>query len=154
MPSVGTAVHACIAMAFADRRHKVTESDVVRILKGQGVEAFLTATAVLDQVQALFDWIAQRWGMVDACAEYPVQQVLENGQVVLGRIDLLLNTHDGWVVIDHKSAPLAENRWHDLATEHAGQLRVYGRGVEMATGRKVIEHWLFLPVAGGAVRVQ
>lgn len=154
MRSVGTAVHACIAMAFADRRQKITEPDVVRILKGQGVEASLAATAVLDQVQALLDWIAQRWGMVDACAEYPVQQVLENGQVMLGRIDLLLNTTDGWVVVDHKSAPLDEDRWHDLAAEHAAQLRAYGRGVEAATGRKVIEHWLFLPVAGGAVRVR
>jgi ATP-dependent exoDNAse (exonuclease V) beta subunit len=79
--------------------------------------------------------------------------VLENGQVVRGRIDLLLNTKDGWVVVDHKSAPLAEDRWHNLAAEHAGQLYAYGRGVEAVTGRKVIEYWLFLPVAGGAVRV-
>lgn len=86
-------------------------------------------------------------------AEYPVQQLLTSGQVLNGRIDLLLDTKDGWVLIDHKSNPSPEAQWQRLAEEHAGQLDAYARAIEAASGRPVKEAWLFLPTAAGAVRV-
>ena len=86
-------------------------------------------------------------------AEYPVQQLLDSGQVLNGRIDLLLESNDGWVLIDHKSNPAPETHWGRLAEEHAGQLEAYAEAIEVASARPVIAAWLFLPVAAGAIQV-
>ena len=53
----------------------------------------------------------------------------------------------------HKSSPLPPNQWQRLADTYAGQLGAYAMAIEQATGRQVCEHWLFLPVAGGAAGI-
>ena len=153
MSILGTAIHACFALAFADTSKEITHEAIERILNGYGVSEQVSASGVLKQVQALFGWIEARWGTVEAYAEYPVQAVLPNGQITQGRIDLLLRTTKGWILIDHKSSPLGAEHWEKLAKEYAAQMASYGQGVSMATGVDVIEYWLFLPVSGGAVRL-
>ena len=153
MSVLGAAIHACIALAFADRERGLTQEEIERILVGYGVSEQIPASGVLAQVQAFETWIRGRWGEVEAFAEYPVQAVLPNGQVLQGRIDLLLKTASGWVLIDHKSSPLGAEHWEEMAMEYASQLALYARGVALATGSDVVEHWLFLPVSGGGVRL-
>jgi len=66
---------------------------------------------------------------------------------------LLLETDNGLILIDHKSSQRSPDHWEKLATEHGAQMAAYAQGVEQASGRKVTEHWLFLPVAGGALSI-
>ena len=113
----------------------------------------VNASQVIAQQLALHAWIESCWPKAKAMAEYPVQQLLGSGQVLNGRIDLLLDTKDGWVLIDHKSNPAPEAQWERLAEEHAGQLDAYAQAIEAASGRPVIAAWLFLPVAAGAIQV-
>lgn len=153
MSVLGTAIHACIALAFADRKRGIAHEEIERILAGHGVSEQISASGVLAQVQALDAWISERWGEVEAFAEYPVQAVLPNGQVLQGRIDLLLKTNSGWVLIDHKSSPLGAEHWEEIAMEYASQLALYAQGVGLASGNEVGENWIFLPVSGGAVRL-
>lgn len=70
-----------------------------------------------------------------------------------GRIDLLLEVPDGWVVLDHKANPASRDKWKDVASEHSGQLAIYADALVRATGRSVTETWLVLPVAAGAVQI-
>ncbi len=63
-------------------------------------------------------------------------------QRVSGRIDLLLDGPDGYVVIDHKTFPGAVDQWTDRAIAHAPQLALYGRLVEAATGRPVVGYFV------------
>jgi ATP-dependent exoDNAse (exonuclease V) beta subunit len=154
MGALGNAVHACMAAAFCDPRQPLAAKEVERILSAYGVADCVLADNVLRQVTALLDWISRRWPNAVALAEYPVQCVLESGQVLNGRIDLLLDTGDGWVLIDHKSTQLAAEHWEQLASDYGAQLKAYGDAIRLATGRKVRESWLFLPVAGGAVRLE
>lgn len=153
MSVLGTAIHACIALAFADRKRGLTHEEIEGILAGHGVSEQISASGVLAQVKALDAWIRERWGEVEAFAEYPVQAIMPNGQVLQGRIDLLLKTASGWVLIDHKSSPLGAEHWEKMAMEFASQLALYARGVELASGSDVVEHWLFLPVSGSGVRL-
>jgi len=69
-----------------------------------------------------------------------------------GRIDLLLKTSTGLVLIDHKSSPFGVEQWEHLASEYASQMAMYARAISAATGDYVAEYWLFLPVSGGGVR--
>jgi len=63
-----------------------------------------------------------------------------------GWIDLLVETADGYVIIDHKSYPGTDNE--ERVKEYAPQLRAYKEAVEKATGKPVIELLLHLPVSG------
>lgn len=151
MGALGNAIHACMAVAFCDPRQPLAVEEVERILSAYGVADCVLADNVLRQVTALLDWISRRWPNAVALAEYPVQCVLESGQVLNGRIDLLLDTGDGWVLIDHKSTQLAAEHWDQLASDYGAQLEAYRDAIVLASNRPVRESWLYLPVAGGAV---
>lgn len=151
MGVLGSAIHACIGVSFVDPTVPLAEDEVQAVLDRFSVRTYLTAGAVLRQVQALQAWINKRWPDAVPHAEIPAQSLLPTGQILNGRIDLLLETPQGWVVIDHKSTQLASSHWDQLAAEHGAQLEAYANAVERATGQRVLERWLFLPVAGGAV---
>ena len=113
----------------------------------------ISPEAVHRQIQALHGCINQNWPGCKPLAEVPVKVVLPNGQIMNGRIDLLLDTPKGWVLLDHKSSPLGADKWNDLASAYAGQLAAYAQAIELSSGRKVLERWLFLPVAGELVAI-
>ncbi|MGY2361254.1 UvrD-helicase domain-containing protein [Pseudomonas azotoformans] len=153
MSALGTAIHASLCLSFTDPNFPLTLDEVQDLLQSHAVHEHVNASQVIAQQLALHAWIESHWPAAKAMAEYPVQQLLRSGQVLNGRIDLLLDTKDGWVLIDHKSNPAPEAQWERLAEEHAGQLDAYAQAIEAASGRPVIAAWLFLPVAAGAIQV-
>jgi ATP-dependent exoDNAse (exonuclease V) beta subunit len=153
MGTLGSAIHACLALSFTDPAHPVVIKDIERTLQSFGVADCISSNGVLRQSRALQEWIANRWPGATASAEYPVQEILDSGQILNGRIDLLLDTTDGWILIDHKSSQLSAAHWEQLANEYGAQLASYAHAIGAATSRNVTETWLLLPVAGGAVRL-
>lgn len=151
--ALGTAIHACIALSFVDTHRQVTSEEVERLLRSHGLEGKIAVDALLRQIESLHQWIGQRWPKCTAHPEYPVQSTLPNGQVMNGRIDLLLDTPQGWVLFDHKANPQGRSTWGDLAKEYTGQLDAYSAAITRATGRPVSERWLYLPVSGGGIRI-
>lgn len=150
---LGTAVHACLAASFTDSGSHSIEEDTPRLLQAFGMHTSIDAAAMTRQVHAIRDWIHSRWPGCKPFAETPVLARLDNGQQIVGRIDLLLMTDKGIVVLDHKSTPTGASQWGDLAQAYAGQLFTYAEGVEQATAQKVVETWLVLPVAGAGLSI-
>ena len=69
-------------------------------------------------------------------------------QRVAGRIDLLLEADDGFIVIDHKTFPGPADTWAEKAEEFAPQLSLYARMVAQATGKKVSTSFVHMPIVG------
>ncbi|MEO6779704.1 MAG: UvrD-helicase domain-containing protein [Bradyrhizobium sp.] len=153
MSALGNAIHACIATAFTDPDTPLGEVRVARILDGFGLEGAIDPACLVRQIDALDRWISSRWPDCRRHAEIPIESILANGQVMHGRIDLLLDTGGGWVLFDHKANPAPKDKWDQVATEHGGQLAVYGDALARATGCSVTEAWIFLPVAAGAIQI-
>lgn len=153
MAALGTAIHACLAMSFTDPAIPLTNIEVQNVLAGFEVGEAVSAGALLQQVAAFHGWVNQRWPDARAHVEVPIQHLLKNGQVLDGRIDLLLETAKGWIVVDHKSSLLPPERWVELAAAHGPQLSCYADALAQVTGRPVHQIWLFLPVAGGMLRL-
>ena len=153
MAILGTALHCCIGASFTDPESPLLLEEIEGVLDRMGVKGVVHAQELLNQIAAFSAWITARWPDAIPYAEIPTEMRLPNGQELQGRIDMLLKVNGGWILIDHKSNPGGSDRWESIAQEYAGQLAAYRDAVEAATGEKVLENWLFLPVAAGAVRV-
>jgi ATP-dependent exoDNAse (exonuclease V) beta subunit len=153
MLKVGNALHACIAASTAVDGIALGTEDVSSIISRSGVAAWLGADDVQRQVMALLEWVASRWPGCRLRSEVPVESLRANGQVLQGRIDLLLEVKDGWVLVDHKANPQGAAHREELLQTYGGQLAAYAEGVTRATGLPVRETWLYMPVAAVAVKV-
>lgn len=152
MTQLGTAIHGCIGAMLTDPTAPLTLTEVNALLQRMDVAGSVRSEELLEQIEAFKRWYKTRWPDAIPYAEIPTEMKMPNGQVLEGRIDLLLKVNGGWILIDHKSNPGGSDRWNDIAQEYAGQMATYKDAVEKASGEKVLESWLFLPVAAGVVR--
>jgi ATP-dependent helicase/nuclease subunit A len=129
------------------------EPDVEAILVRHGVDKAVAARDVLGQIATIHSWLKARWPNATMSVEIPITHRLPTYQISSGRIDLLLETDRGWVLIDHKSGGQNSSQWESLAADYAGQLVAYSTAIETCTGKPVTESWLLLPVSGAAIRV-
>lgn len=151
MTALGTALHLCIARAGV--LGGVQGPEVERILKTWAVAHSVDKDAVCAQVAAFQAWLTKRWPSCPVHVEVPIEADGPNGTRIRGRIDLLVDTPGGWILMDHKSNPGGTARDEDLAAEHGPQLESYGHALIAATGKSVSQQWLYLPVAARAVRL-
>ncbi len=151
MAALGTALHLCIARAGVIGR--VPEAEFERILARWGVGHSIDRAAVCAQVGAFQAWVAKRWPGCPVHVEIPVEADGPEGTRIRGRIDLLVQTAAGWVLLDHKANPGGTARDEDLVRAHGPQLASYGHALWSATGMPVVEQWLYLPVAARAVQL-
>lgn len=151
MASLGTALHLCIARAAVLGSPR--PEDVERILSSWAVAHSVDKDAVCAQVAAFQCWLATRWPGCPVHVEVPIEAEGPNGTRIRGRIDLLIEANEGWVLLDHKSNPGGASRDEDLVAEHGPQMESYSHALLAATGKPVSQRWLYLPVAARAVRL-
>ncbi len=151
MASLGTALHLCLARAGV--LGGVSTPEVERILKTWAVDHSVDKDAVCAQAAALQAWLANRWPGCPVHVEVPIEAYGPNGTRIRGRIDLLVEDPNGWILLDHKSNPGGAGRDEDLVAEHGPQIESYGHALLSATGKPVSQRWLYLPVAARAVRL-
>lgn len=151
MASLGTALHLCIARAGV--LGGISAPDVERILMTWAVAHSVDKEAVCTQARAFQAWVAKRWPDCPVYVEVPIEANGPNDTRIRGRIDLLVELPDSWILMDHKSNPGGSARDEDLVAEHGPQLESYGQALLNATGKPVSERWLYMPVAARAVRL-
>ena len=152
MGKIGTALHAVIAMEFVNPdRDDTLDRAAALICTGAGEGAVAPADAV-ECARRLRRALDARFRPRRVLVEHPVELLEDNGQVLHGWIDLLLETEAGWIVVDHKSSPRPRSEWRDEAAEHSGQLAAYARALRGA-GLGFAGCWVHLPVSGGLVEV-
>lgn len=145
--TLGSALHAVIATTLMGQ--KATE----RVLLEYGMENTISAEAADECASRLITAIHQRVGPISLHTEYPLHYTNDDGQVVGGWIDLLVETADGFILIDHKASPRARSDWEEIALGYSGQLETYAAGITQATGKPVISRWIHFAVTGGLVEV-
>lgn len=153
MTAIGAGLHALIAAKLTNPGTANAAHWADELLEGYGVHTFVHAGSALAAAARLREWIESRFAPVNIFAEYPVTHRLADGRVVRGWIDVLVETADGCIVIDHKSSPRPKSEWRDEALEHSGQLAAY-RAVLEATGKTVRGCWIHFPVSGGIVEIE
>lgn len=152
MSEIGNAIHAAIAAELLNpERPDALERIRALLLSSPGGE-YLDAEHVHAAAVRFRRLIAQRFAPQRVLVEYPISHRLDDGRVVRGSIDALLETERGFVIVDHKSSPRPKAEWETEALEHSGQLAAY-RNALAAAGLSVAECWIHFPVSGGLLRV-
>ena len=153
MTLIGRALHAVIAAELVNGDCSDAAVRAREILRGFGAEYFVDPEAAVACAKRLRSFIAERLKPIRILAEYPVAQVLSSGQTMRGWIDVLVETADGWVVIDHKSSPRPKSEWATEAVAHSGQIACYRAMIEATGARVAPSAWIHFPISGGMIRL-
>ena len=152
MAGIGTALHAVIAAELVnpDRDDAVEgAANLVAAFTDEGTVTPADAVGCARRLRAILD---ARFTPRRMLVEHPVEMIQDNGQVLRGWIDLLLETDAGWIVIDHKSSPRPRSEWPAEAIGYSGQFAAYVSAI-CRSGMKCAGCWLHLPVGGGLVEI-
>jgi ATP-dependent helicase/nuclease subunit A len=129
------------------------QTDIARVLRDHGMENTLPLEAATESANRLLAVIRERFDPINIYTEYPIRYTNQSGQIIGGWIDLLLETAEGFVLIDHKASPRARSDWEEIALGYSGQLVAYAEGVTLATGKPVVGRWIHFGVTGGLVEL-
>ena len=152
MAKVGTALHAAIAAELVNPHRDDAADRAAELIRNGAGEGALSAGDAVDCARRLMSEVHTRFAPRRVLVEYPVELVQDNGQVLRGWIDLLLETEQGWIVIDHKSSPRPRSEWSAEAQQYSGQLAAYASALKGA-GLHCAGGWVHFPVSGGLVEV-
>jgi ATP-dependent helicase/nuclease subunit A len=101
----------------------------------------------------LHHFVTERWPRARWRREVPIFGCLNNQQVS-GRIDLLIETDEGCVILDHKTFPGAPDTWAEKALSFAPQIALYRRIVADAVARPILASFIHMPVVGMLIRIE
>ncbi len=122
------------------------------LLRRHGLSGAVPEHEILKRTTELRATLGQRYDVRRWHCEWPIR--LRQGEtVVAGFADLVLDTEEGWVVVDHKSFKGRRYQWAAKAAEYTGQLAAYAEAIRVGSGRPVVAVWLHFVVGGGMVRL-
>ena len=152
MTAIGSGLHAVIAAEMVNPGQPDAVKRARELLRAWNVDTFVDPGDAVEAGRRCLLAITYRFGEFKVHVEYPVAEMLEDKRGLKGWIDALIETEEGWVILDHKSSPRPKSEWRREAEEYSGQLVTYGRAVELS-GRTVIGKWVHFPVSGGLVEI-
>ena len=150
MEKIGNALHQCIALVI--NNPDIAPSIIEEILAKSMVQQ-ISAEAIIMQSKCLLNWIHLKYPAARVHTEFPFLRYLKNGSLQQGSIDLVVETDDGWIVIDHKSNPQPKYEWEMIAAKHSGQLNDYREALISLSGKAVLAMMIHFSVSGGLVEV-
>lgn len=151
MDQRGSVLHHCLALIPAKPDLEV---EIPNELVKTEVPGVVQGDHIFKQGLALFDWIKTQYPDAVLHTEMPIMLMLNDGGLRQGAIDLVVETDEGWIVIDHKSNPQPKDKWLDIAQEHSGQLKSYRDALEALSGKPVISTLVHFSVSVGLVEIK
>jgi ATP-dependent helicase/nuclease subunit A len=144
---LGNAIHTVFGIAhrFATRDRELVLGKIKTVLEEWNVTG-VDPQELWRACSSLDSFIEQRYAATAEYREHPVTMRLPNHQELRGWIDLLLETPDGWVIIDHKA--YAGDEPEQVAAGYGQQLAWYRTAVEAASGKEFSETLIHFPVLG------
>ena len=152
MRAIGLGLHAVIAAELINPGLPDAAQRAREILEGEGVAVYLKAEDALAAAARFRAYLHESFDVKRILVEWPISHALDNGQLVKGWVDVLVETHQGFVIIDHKSSPRPKSEWRQEALEYSGQLKAYKDAIE-AAGKMVVGCWIHFPVSAGMVEI-
>ncbi|MDB4944552.1 MAG: UvrD/REP helicase [Labilithrix sp.] len=155
---LGDAVHAFLASDVPGLSPGERLTRATRILAGAAMSAHVQPAELLAASDRLVAFVAARWPSAVWHREVSIDARVVTAagpRQVGGIIDLLLETPDGFVIVDHKTFPgTGAAALRAKVTSFLPQLAAYREAVAWGGARKVTSSWVHLPAAGAMVEVR
>jgi ATP-dependent exoDNAse (exonuclease V) beta subunit len=149
---LGEAIHCFLAADDPVGDAETRTARATATLQRWGVPE-MPATDLVSISDRLHTFVASRFAGAKSLREWPVH-AQDGLQVVVGRIDLLIDLGDGYAIVDHKSFPGSVALDQDRLREFAGQVSLYARAIERVTGKTRFEYWIHQPIAAVMTRIE
>jgi ATP-dependent helicase/nuclease subunit A len=146
--ALGEALHAILAADDIHRERAQRESQAQDVLQRWGVIRPGLAAHAISSADALHRWIAKTWPGARMRRELPIWHQREEGTIVRGTADLVIEATDAFAVVDHKAMLGSRSRVLEDTKSYFGQLRTYAEAIAVATGRASAGCFVHLPLAG------
>jgi len=152
MNLLGEAVHRFLAADDSCREVDGRRCMADRLLNRWSPDSGLSVDQLMAISDSFHQWVSESWPNGRLLKEWPVR-LKEGNRVAHGWIDALIETDDGYVLVDHKTIGADIEVCMDRVKEYAGQLALYSRAIQAATGKPVLDSLIHLPLQGSMVRV-
>ena len=146
MDKLGNAVHAYFAAEYKVKAEEERPKLAKDIVENWGMEEFIGYTDLVGAGDRLNGFLDEKYPGGKAFREWPMFMKNDKGQVIQGWIDMLIETKEGYVIIDHKDYPGTDVL--ERAEKYNPQLLAYKEAVEKSTGRPVVDILLHFPISG------
>ncbi|MBL8029309.1 MAG: UvrD-helicase domain-containing protein [Fibrobacteres bacterium] len=151
--SLGEAFHAYMAVDTSKMSHEQKVEVADRLLLGWGVAENVKGADLVKQAAAFETFIAAKWKNCVWQRELPMQ-LFENGHIIRGRTDLIIEVGEDFAVFDYKTVQDTEtDKLIVKAESYAPQLDAYRRTAIKAGKKKCLGMYLVFPVLGQVVEV-
>lgn len=150
---VGNAVHAFLAADQPSYSIDLRLNIARRLLTSWSVDTVLRPEDLLSIMDSLRKWITIKWPEAKWYREWPLQQSYTNGSILRGQMDLVLETQEGYIIIDHKTFPGSASDAEQKAVSFSGQIDCYTQALIEATKKPVLEMYIHLPILGLVIPV-
>ncbi|WP_262103927.1 exodeoxyribonuclease V subunit beta [Arthrobacter sp. Marseille-P9274] len=150
--AVGSAIHTYLGTAYEALSRDEQLGLAEQIVDRWNVRHLVGANMLVRAGERLADFLADNYPGAERQREIPIGWRNGADQVMEGWIDLLLETSEGYVLVDHKSYPGKEPAEH-IRDNYLGQMDAYREAVFAATGRPVVETLIHLPALGKVYEV-
>lgn len=153
MDRAGSAIHTFLSVDNPTRPAEERDKTAAQILKNWDISA-LEPPCLVKVSDRLRAFLGKRYrGGFKLLHEWPVALKIGH-QKATGWIDLLIETKEGYVIIDHKSFPGPMTEWSKKALQYRPQLALYKAAVEKALERPVLETLIHMPIAGAVLTLR
>lgn len=151
---IGTTFHAVFAADPIEAHEDERVAIAGRILTARGLLAVADPKTLVEAHTRLHAALRQRFGDYRFLREVPIAGLISSvsgERQISGSIDLLLDTADGWVVVDHKSYPGTD--CEAKAQSFAPQIEAYVQ-VLQRTSRPTTARLVHFPASGHLVELR
>ncbi|MFP4237422.1 MAG: UvrD-helicase domain-containing protein, partial [Desulfonatronovibrio sp.] len=114
---------------------------------------WLQPEQLIQSADSLYTWIESNYPQADWKRELPIMHRLPNKSQVFGFIDLLIETPQKLVIIDHKAYPGSERELRQKSKDFTGQLEAYKNCLEEVGSLPVVSY-VHYPVSGCVVGIE
>ena len=149
---LGNALHGFLAVDRKGLSLKDSESLAEDILQAHGMIKHVDPSKLVQQADRFETKLKSLWPDATVHRETPIRQFTD-GAFTRGFADMILETKEGLIVIDHKSFGGTAEASKEKAKSYAGQLSMYRDVAERATGKKVVGCYVNFVVLGSLVGV-
>jgi ATP-dependent helicase/nuclease subunit A len=144
---LGTALHNLVALGTS-----VTEKQILRTLYNFGMKDTIKADEAKTTLLRFEESLSTRWPNATIHRELPVQMMKE-GKIINGIVDMLVENDDELILIDHKSYQGAKDKLAEKAGFYRPQLELYKVVLEEAFGKPVKGSYINFLVTGSMLEM-